>query len=265
MGIPTVPLTDLYSTAGDYIRARGGEIQFRAGVESFRAETSGVSVTTNGQEQHFDYLILAVSFDVLGRLLPDTAESASLAAALGEFSSSPITGIHLWFDRQISDLDHAVLLDRTIQWMFHKSRLIESRSNESRDNASGSYVELVVSCSRGLVEKSKAEIVEMAVREAQEFFQGSARDLFAAAGHRQVPAPAGDGVAASLSGGRLDGDRLARHHGGCGPQRLSGSGSVVAIRRRAERAVSCPRSRSEWLHEAPGMSFTSTTLVTSVS
>jgi len=170
MGIPTVPLTDLYSTAGDYIRARGGEIQFRAGVESFRAETSGVSVTTNGQEQHFDYLILAVSFDVLGRLLPDTAEAASLAAALGEFSSSPITGIHLWFDRQISDLDHAVLLDRTIQWMFHKSRLIESRSNESRDNAGGSYVELVVSCSRGLVEKSKAEIVEMAVREAQEFF-----------------------------------------------------------------------------------------------
>jgi uncharacterized protein with NAD-binding domain and iron-sulfur cluster len=127
-------------------------------------------VTTNGQEQKFDYLILAVSFDVLGRLLPDTAEAASLAAALGEFSSSPITGIHLWFDRQISDLDHAVLLDRTIQWMFHKSRLIESRSNESRDNASGSYVELVVSCSRGLVEKSKAEIVEMAVREAQEFF-----------------------------------------------------------------------------------------------
>ena len=170
MGIPTVPLTDLYSTVGDYIRARGGEIQFRAGVESFRAETSGVSVTTNGQEQHFDYLILAVSFDVLGRLLPDTAEAASLAAALGEFSSSPITGIHLWFDRQISDLDHAVLLDRTIQWMFHKSRLIESRSNESRDNAGGSYVELVVSCSRGLVEKSKAEIVEMAVREAQEFF-----------------------------------------------------------------------------------------------
>ena len=40
MGIPTVPLTDLYSIAGDYIRARGGEIQFRADVESFR--TAGV-------------------------------------------------------------------------------------------------------------------------------------------------------------------------------------------------------------------------------
>lgn len=177
VGIPTVPLTDLYSQTGDYIRARGGEIQFRAGVESFRAETSGaetseVSVTTNGQEQKYDYLVLAVPFDVLGRILPDTPSAAPLAAALGQFSTSPITGIHLWFDRQISDLDHAVLLDRTIQWMFHKSRLIDVRNNEARDNVngSGSYVELVVSCSRSLVEKSKAEIVEMAVKEAEEFF-----------------------------------------------------------------------------------------------
>ncbi len=175
MGIPTVPLSDLYSTAGDYIRVRGGEIHFRAGVESFRAEASEVQVTANGQEQKFDYLVLAVPFDVLGRILPDTAAAAPLAAALGQFSTSPITGIHLWFDRQISELDHAVLLERTIQWMFHKSRIIEARNNESPDNGRGSYIELVVSCSRSLVEKSKAEIVDMAVNEAQEFFPG-ARD-----------------------------------------------------------------------------------------
>jgi len=175
MGIPTVPLTDLYSTTGDYIRARAGDIQFRAGVESFRTEAFGVSVTTNGQEQKFDYLVLAVPFEVLGSMLPDTPAAAPLAAALGQFSTSPITGIHLWFDRQISDLDHAVLLDRTIQWMFHKSRIIEARENEARENGGGSYVELVVSCSRSLVEKSKAEIVDMAVKESQEFFPG-ARD-----------------------------------------------------------------------------------------
>jgi squalene-associated FAD-dependent desaturase len=171
MGIPTVPLTELYGTAGDYISARGGEIQFRAGVESFRSEAFGVNVTTNGQEQKFDYLVLAVPFDGLARLLPDTPAAAPLAAALGQFSTSPITGIHLWFDRQISDLDHAVLLDRTIQWMFHKSRIIQARSDEARENGKGSYIELVVSCSRSLVDKSKAEIVDLAVREAQEFFR----------------------------------------------------------------------------------------------
>jgi uncharacterized protein with NAD-binding domain and iron-sulfur cluster len=127
-------------------------------------------VTANGQEQKFDYLVMAVPFDVAGRMLPKDDSATALGAAIGEFSSSPITGIHLWFDRQISDLDHAVLLDRTIQWMFHKSRLIEAREHEAGSNGSGSYVELVVSCSRSLVERSKAEIVDMAVQEAQEFF-----------------------------------------------------------------------------------------------
>ncbi len=178
MGIPTVPLTDLYSTAGDYIRARGGEIQTRAGVESFRPDASGVTITTNGsngQDQRFDYLVSAVPFDVLARMLPESSGSSSLKGELSQFSTSPITGIHLWFDRQISDLDHAVLLDRTIQWMFHKSRLIDARKSESLEPGAGSYIELVVSCSRSLVEKSKGEIVDMAVNEVREFFP-DARD-----------------------------------------------------------------------------------------
>jgi zeta-carotene desaturase len=165
MGIPTVPLTELYSAAGDYIRSRGGVIEFRAGVESFKPQERYVAVTTNGHEQHFDYFVLAVPFDVAGRLLPEIPASAPLAAALGKFTTSPITGIHLWFDREISELDHAVLLDRTIQWMFHKSRLIEAR-----EKGSGSYIELVVSCSRSLVEKSKPEIVDLALKEVREFF-----------------------------------------------------------------------------------------------
>jgi hypothetical protein len=65
-----VPLTDLYTTAGEYISGRGGVIQLRAGVESFRAEASEVRVVTNGLEQKFDFLVLAVPFDVLGASCP---------------------------------------------------------------------------------------------------------------------------------------------------------------------------------------------------
>jgi zeta-carotene desaturase len=168
MGIPTIPLTELYTSAADYVSARAGEIRLRTSVEAFRAQTSEVRVTANGEEQGFDYLVLAVPFDVLARMLPDTPAAAPLAAMLGQFRTSPITGIHLWFDRQISDLDHAVLLDRTVQWMFHKSRLIQAR-----ESGSGSYVELVVSSSKSLVEKSKAEIVDLAVKELREFFPAS--------------------------------------------------------------------------------------------
>ena len=170
MGVPTVPLTELYNAAGNAIRERNGDVLFRSGIESFRAQPSDVSVVVNGQEQRFDYLVLAVSFDVLAKLLPDSPASAPLAEQLSQFTTSPITGIHLWFDREISDLDHAVLLDRTIQWMFHKSRIIERRETQARENGQGSYVEVVVSNSRSLVEKSRGEIVELATRELAEFF-----------------------------------------------------------------------------------------------
>ena len=170
MGVPTVPLTELYNAAGETIRSRGGEIQFRTSAESFRAQTSAVNLNINGEEVSFDYLVLALPFDNLAQLLPDSPASSSLAEMLNRFETSPITGIHLWFDREISTLDHAVLLDRTIQWMFHKSRLIEARTN-----GGGSYVELVVSSSRSLVEKSRGEIVDLAVRELTEFFP-AARD-----------------------------------------------------------------------------------------
>jgi squalene-associated FAD-dependent desaturase len=165
MGVPTVPLTELYGAAGEYIRARGGEVRFRAGVESFSSGKTAATVVSNGKEETFDYLLLAVPFDVLARMLPEAPDTQPLAAKISHFTTSPITGIHLWFDREISDLDHAVLLDRTIQWMFHKSRLLETR-----EKGSGSYIELVVSCSRNLVEKSKPEIVDLALRETQEFF-----------------------------------------------------------------------------------------------
>jgi zeta-carotene desaturase len=218
MGVPTVPLTDLYNAAGDYIRARGGVLHFRRPLETFAADSSQVCVRLRGQEgdgeanreankqEAFDYLILALPFENLNRILPEASESAVLREQISHFETAPITGIHLWFDRQISDLDHAVLLDRTIQWMFHKSRLQDRASLrtdlqprdlqprdihpggiQSRERAAlqgrvsggqstgasapeGSYIELVVSSSKSLIDKSRAEIVELALAEVREFF-----------------------------------------------------------------------------------------------
>jgi squalene-associated FAD-dependent desaturase len=165
MGVPAVPLTQLYNAAGDYIRARQGNVQFRSSIESFRSDVSHVRLGLGGREERFDFAVFAVPFDVLEKILPNSSASEPLRNTLGRFETSPITGIHLWFDRDISDLEHAVLLDRTIQWMFHKSKL-QKRDN----NGHGSYVELVVSASKSLVEKSRQEIVDLALREFREFF-----------------------------------------------------------------------------------------------
>lgn len=165
MGIPTIPLTELYDAASKYIEGHGGQVKCRMSAESFRTELSHVELGVGGQKEHFDYVVLALPFDGLAGVLPDTSASEPLRDSLSRFETSPITGIHLWFDREISDLEHAVLLDRTIQWMFHKSRLQKRESNGHT-----SYVELVVSSSKALVDKSKQEIVDLAVKELGEFF-----------------------------------------------------------------------------------------------
>jgi len=169
MGVPRVPLSELYSAAGDYIQARGGEVRLRAAVGSFRTESSAVRLSLADGEAQFDFAVFTVPFDVLSRMLPETSAAEPLRQTLARFETSPITGIHLWFDRQITQLDHAVLLDRTIQWMFHKSKLLGRGGGEGN----GSYVELVVSASKSLVEKPRGEIIDLALAEAREFFPGA--------------------------------------------------------------------------------------------
>jgi squalene-associated FAD-dependent desaturase len=168
LGIPRVPLTDLYGAAGEYIRDRGGEVLLRCGVERIQsgAKDGAVELTTSGKGRNFDYAISAVPFDVLLRILPETAELKELREKLSRFETSPITGIHLWLDREITGLEHAVLLDRTIQWMFHKSKLIAARA----EAAGGSYIELVVSSSKSLVNTPRQEVLDLALRELGEFF-----------------------------------------------------------------------------------------------
>jgi squalene-associated FAD-dependent desaturase len=178
MGVPTVPLTDLYNAAGDYIRARKGTLHFRTSLAYLTPSESRVTVRTVNRDDErpgqvadvFDYFISALPFDALDRILIDTPESASLREQISHFETAPITGIHLWFDRQISELDHAVLLDRTIQWMFHKSRLQPIRADTTSGTVGGSYIELVVSSSKTLIDMSRSDIVDLALREVREFF-----------------------------------------------------------------------------------------------
>jgi len=166
MGVPSVPLSDLYSSAIEYIGARGGESLLRAAVSAIQPQESSVTISGGNGARQFDFAVLAVPFQTAASLLPAGAPAEPLNADLAHFESSPITGIHLWFDREVTPLPHAVLLDRTIQWMFQKSKLQPGYREEGK----GSYLELVVSASKSLVQKSREEVLELAVRELAEFF-----------------------------------------------------------------------------------------------
>jgi squalene-associated FAD-dependent desaturase len=154
MGVPAVPLARLYAT--DAWQALGNvEILPRTPVQRVLVHDGKVrALSTAGGELTADFYISAVPFERIAAIAPELA--AGMAPDLAAFEHSPITGIHLWFDRPITDLPHATLLDRTIQWMFNKN--------------SGRYIELVVSASRGLVETRREDVIALALRELAEFF-----------------------------------------------------------------------------------------------
>jgi squalene-associated FAD-dependent desaturase len=166
IGLPGVPLSELYSSAIDYIRARRGQVFVRSAVTAIVPQQHSIRIGSSEVERDFDFAVLAAPFQTAASLLPADPLAAALKAALEHFEPAPITGIHLWFDREITPLPHAVLLDRTIQWMFQKSKF----QDEGYREGPGSYVELVVSASKTLVQKSREEILDLAQRELAEFF-----------------------------------------------------------------------------------------------
>ena len=168
MGIPAIPLSELYGRAIDYLRARSGEVFLRTSVTEVAAVDDGWLTTSSDRSFPSDAVVLALSYEAMTALLPTlphNAAGAELASHLAQFDHSPITGIHLWFARPITTLDHAVLLDSTIQWMFNKSRL-----QPAHRGSEASYLELVVSASKSLVSMPRQEIVDLALRELAWFF-----------------------------------------------------------------------------------------------
>lgn len=173
MGIPTIPLSELYGHAIRFLESHGGTVSLRSSADLFTYDDTRQRWHLQAGETKLesDAVVLALPFEAMRSLLPalpplpdDSAKR--LARQLEHFEHSPITGVHLWFDRRITELEHAVLLDSTIQWMYHKSLLQPS----TRKDNSGSYVELVVSASKSLVEKSREEIIELSIQELGEFF-----------------------------------------------------------------------------------------------
>lgn len=150
MGIPSVPLAQLYS-ADAWREYPLVELRPRCPAQEIEIASGEVtSLKLQGGVFTADAYVSALPFEKLAALAPQAEVKTDI------FTHSPITGIHLWFDRPITRLPHATLLDRTIQWMFNKE--------------SGRHIQLVVSASRKLVEIPRQEIIDLALRELTDFF-----------------------------------------------------------------------------------------------
>jgi squalene-associated FAD-dependent desaturase len=168
LGVPAAPLGDLYEGCRSAIEKAGGEVRFRESVrEILTAEGRFAGVETErGETLRADAGIAAVPPDALAGILPKAAvESSPELRNLNRLHGSPITGVHLWFDRKVMEEPFLVVLDKTIQWIFNKSALYSEKSGVPEKN-SAQYVQIVISASYDLVRKSRQEIIDLCMEEA---------------------------------------------------------------------------------------------------
>src|SRR5262249_48410900 len=137
--LPLVPLGDLYGTRLEsWLREHHVSVELTTGVRSVDVDQEeglrGVTLRS-GEFVAADFVILAVPFDRVGSLIPENALGhIETLGGIDKLKSSPITGIHLWFDRAVCPFDHVVTPGRLIQWVFNHTA-IQGRTAQQADFA----------------------------------------------------------------------------------------------------------------------------------
>ena len=169
VGIPCAPLGELYDGCKEAIGQRGGEVLLRSGVRGFQVTGNQVTgiAREDGSVETADYYVAAVPQDVLPALLPaEVVEREPVFLNLRNLRTSPITGVHLWFDRIVMKEPFLTLLDSTTQWVFNKTQLYKTQLSGGVA-PEGQYLQLVISASYSLVPRSRQEIIDRCLKDLQ--------------------------------------------------------------------------------------------------
>jgi squalene-associated FAD-dependent desaturase len=167
--VPQVPLSKLYGDVLEsWLAGRGVRVHLNAPVRQVSHDSGPCVVLADGNEVRPDFLVLAVPWHRLASVVePNLAARLPWLAEISAVESSPITGVHLWFDRPIMPYEHAVLVGRLSQWVFHRSSEASQLVATNRNVEIGGehYYQVVVSASRNLAGRDRNAIVEEVCQE----------------------------------------------------------------------------------------------------
>jgi len=173
MGVPAVPLANLYDGCKSEIERRGGEVILRAPVRGLKMENGELAGVRfdEGREESADAYVFAVPHAALAELLPESLKQSDASLAnLDKIKVAPITGVHFWFDRTVMREPFVTLLDTTAQWIFNKTALYADSNGPGKGPAPGQYLQLVISASYDLLQKPRQEIIDLCLAEVRQAF-----------------------------------------------------------------------------------------------
>lgn len=166
--IPTVGQTKLYvEEAVDLLKRNKSEVITNVKVKSILV-SGGTAVGVNaGKIIKGKYVISSVPHYNVAQLIPKSYLNHILFNELNLFETSPIVSINLWFDRKVMDIEFVGLINRNLQWVFNKRRIMGDNSKPEN------YISAVISGARDEVHLPKDKLVKMAVAELKAVFPES--------------------------------------------------------------------------------------------
>jgi squalene-associated FAD-dependent desaturase len=162
--VPRIPLAELYGERLEtWLTQHGVVLHLGTGVEQIEGNRAGITAIRlgDGSRHAIDGVVIAVTWRRVRELFSEPLlRSLPELVGVDQIDSAPITGVHLWFDREITSLPHAVLVGRLSQWLFNRGRAAVKGSSSI-----GHYYQVVISASRCLAGRDRADVVEEIVRE----------------------------------------------------------------------------------------------------
>ncbi len=173
--LPRRPLAEIFhDRLGRWLAAHGVEVHFDASVRRIEGDgrRAGGLTLGDGTRHTFDSVIVAVPWHCVRALFDEALLSVMPALAdVERIEPAAITAVHLWFDRPITRLPHAVLVGRLSQWLFARA------CDAGKTPAPQYYYQVVISGSHRLAARtndqwladvrSELESVWPAAREAK--------------------------------------------------------------------------------------------------
>ena len=168
--VPQAPLGEIYERGiASWLRERGVVIHVATPIEKIQVVENKVPNLTYGDSiRAFDYYVDATDWQALPRLL-DSEVTQPLDIPWSRFTGSPITSIHLWFDRPIMQLPHAVLVDRFTQWIFKVHPAVDASAIQ-QPHAQEFYYQAVVSASSVLRQQSREATIARVLADLRTVF-----------------------------------------------------------------------------------------------
>ncbi len=174
--IPQRPLDELFGHRfHDALLAEGVDVQLSTTIAEaqWRAAECQRLTLSNGTTIHPDRLIVAVPWHAVGQVLNDCedGEVRRIVQQASQMESSPISGVHTWWDRAWLPTPHAALVGQLCQWVFphaedHASDVAVGPQRGTNEH----YYQIVISASRMLPRGDQQEVARLIEEDLREVF-----------------------------------------------------------------------------------------------